>query len=280
MRSSFAFAVGALVLMTPAIALAQGECPDGSWFCEEPSTPPQADDESAPDTDEGSTAEPSSPDTKTKPTSPPVVVYQPSNRDVVVDRSSVRAHKRYKREWGFNLRLESAMLGSDEKRHPDSGMSGLGFSFRYRPIGHFAFDVGVDLLGGTDWQGNRRGESALLLNAMVFFNPRSKLQVYTLGGIGFSGARVERPSTLTMSDGTQVERTTTENWSYFGGQLGLGLEWRVSRKVALDLDVLGFIRGRTDDQARLEPEFIDPDTHQATNTSGGGLGRLGITFYW
>src|SRR5262245_18296420 len=115
---------------------------------------------------------------------------------------------------------------------------------------------------------------------MVFFNPRSKLQVYTLGGIGFSGARVERPTTVTASDGTQLQRTTTENWSYFGGQLGIGLEWRVSRKVALDLDVLGFIRGRTDDQARIEPEFIDPETHQATNTSGGGLGRLGITFYW
>jgi len=44
--------------------------------------------------------------------------------------------------------------------------------------------------------------------------------------------------------------------------------------------VVGFIRGRTDDAARYDPEFVDPDTGRTTNTSGGGLFRGGITFYW
>ena len=34
------------------------------------------------------------------------------------------------------------------------------------------------------------------------------------------------------------------------------------------------------DQSDTVPEFTDPDTHRATNTSGGGLLRIGATFYW
>jgi hypothetical protein len=55
---------------------------------------------------------------------------------------------------------------------------------------------------------------------------------------------------------------------------------RVSRSIALGGDIVGFIRGRTDDQASTVPEFEDPNTHRATNTSGGGLIRVGATFYW
>jgi len=70
------------------------------------------------------------------------------------------------------------------------------------------------------------------------------------------------------------------SYSYFGGQLGAGLEFRVTRRVSLNLDLVGFMRGRTDQEARVQPEFTDPDTGRTTNTSGGGLFRGGITFYW
>ena len=73
---------------------------------------------------------------------------------------------------------------------------------------------------------------------------------------------------------------TDQRYSYFGGQIGVGLEFRVLDTVSLDLDVVGFIRGRTDNAAQLHPEFTDPDTGRTTNTSGGGLFRGGITFYW
>jgi opacity protein-like surface antigen len=201
---------------------------------------------------------------------------------IVVDRTEPpkAPRRRWRREWGFNLHLQGVMMGNGPQRHPDSGMGGLGFSFRYRPIPHFAFDAGLDFLSGTDYVGNERRETALLLNAMVFFNPRSKLQVYTLGGIGFSGANVQREHDVVSEDGTVLPGGFEDEYSYFGAQLGLGLEWRVSRKVALNGDIIGFIRGRTDDKARFEPEFTDPETGRVTNTSGGGLGRIGITFYW
>jgi hypothetical protein len=275
MRRCFAILVASLVVAAPTTALAQSDCPPGGWFCEEQA---EADDAAA----EEDEAEP---EVGERTSQPPVVVYEPAGKKgdaadkiIVVERAPPKPPKRrLRREWGFNLHLQGVIMGSDDNRegpprHPDSGMGGLGFSFRYRPIPHFAFDAGVDFLGGRDWHGNRRRETGLLLNAMIYFNPRSKVQVYTLGGLGFSGASVERVH--------DTSSAVVEEYGYFGGQLGLGLEFRVGRKTALNLDVLGFLRGRTDEKARFDPEFVDPDTGDATNTSGGGLFRGGVTFYW
>lgn len=67
------------------------------------------------------------------------------------------------------------------------------------------------------------------------------------------------------------------NYTYFGGQGGGGFEFRVSRRVALNLDVVGFVRKRIDD-GRV-PEFID-DRTVITDTSGGVLFRGGLVFWW
>jgi hypothetical protein len=279
MRVVFGVAAASIILLLPTVVLAQrgddGDCPPGGWFCEE----------AEPERGEPHFAQPPPQETEQAEQSPPVVVYRPekgsgSRKIIIVDQpdDEPRPAKRRRpaREWGFNLRLQTAIMGDDPKRAKDSGMGGLGFSFRYRPIPHFAFDAGLDFLGGTDWAGNERRETALLLNAMIFFNPKDKLQLYTLGGLGFSGARVNRQH----MDSNGTDREIHEEYGYFGGQLGVGLEWRIARKTALNLDVLGFIRGRTDEKARNQPEFTDDETGRRTNTSGGGLGRIGITFYW
>jgi hypothetical protein len=70
------------------------------------------------------------------------------------------------------------------------------------------------------------------------------------------------------------------DYSYFGAQAGIGLELRLSRHFAINGDVRGFIRGRIDDQAQYSPEFVNTTTGQTTNTSGGGLLTLGMTFYF
>jgi opacity protein-like surface antigen len=155
-------------------------------------------------------------------------------------------------------------------------MGGVGFALRYRPLPPLAFEAGVDLLTGTDYQGYSRGEAALLLNTLVFFNPHDIVQMYALGGIGFSAANVR----IAPRAGEASFASHDENYSYFGAQLGLGVEVRVSRSIALGGDILGFVRARTDDQADIAPEFEDPSTHRTTNTSGGGLLRVGATFYW
>ncbi len=187
----------------------------------------------------------------------------------------VRKRHRPFHEWGFNLHLEDVIIGNKPERASNAGMGGIGFGFRYRPLPPLAFEAGVDLLTGTDFNGYSRSEGALLLNTLVFFNPHDVVQAYGLAGIGFSGATV----TVAPRDGESFHRHD-EHYSYFGGQLGLGVEVRVTHRIAISGDIVGFIRGRTDDLSDTVPEYEDPVTHRVTNTSGGGLLRVGGTFYW
>jgi hypothetical protein len=269
MRCVPALLMASLVLVVPTVASAQEDCEGDDWFCEKGSAEAPIDQDVTLPEDEASEDE------------TPVVIEDSDGRKkrgrlIVVedDHEPPKPKRRRIREWGLNLRLEGALMGNDDQKDPDAGMGGLGFSLRYRPVPHFSFDAGVDFIGGTDWNGNRRSEAALLLSGIVFFNPRDRFQIYTIGGIGWSGAEVD------VIDDESVEAPERESYRYFGGHLGIGGELRVGRKVALNLDILGFIRGRTDVRHDSDPEFVDPETHRATNSSGGGLVRGGLTFYW
>jgi hypothetical protein len=110
------------------------------------------------------------------------------------------------------------------------------------------------------------------LNALFFVNPRSKAQVYFLAGFGWTGANV--------TDDISSFRDIKYTYSYFGAQVGIGLEYRFSRHFAMNGDLRGFVRGRIDDRANYDAEFVDPATGRTTNSSGGGLITLGATFYF
>ncbi|MEB2310537.1 MAG: outer membrane beta-barrel protein [Sorangiineae bacterium] len=283
MRARFALLTGTALLVTPSLGFAQGACPPGSWFCEEESAAAPAEDTPPPD---GAAPAPPAAPRRPPRRGPRVGVHPPPPGPgepsglVVPPRGAsgapepvAPAPRRYRPRWGLNLRLEGVGTGHDANRGDHgSGMAGFGFSVRYRPVLPVALDLGVDFVGGNDWAGNLRAESALLANVLVYFNPRDAVQVYAIGGLGFSEAAVQ------VDDG--VNPVTNQHYSYFGGQLGLGLEFRLTRRISLNVDVLGFLRGRTDPGARFSPEFTDPDTGRQTNTSGGGLFRGGITFYW
>jgi hypothetical protein len=266
----------ALVVLAPASSLAAEDCPDG-WFCEDngaqrPAPPPPG----APGAPPRPERPPAPPSAYAPPSYPPPG-YEPEMRFDAPDNPPPKKRRRGQyREWGFNLHLEAALLGNKPERASDAGMAGLGFAFRYRLIPPLAFEAALDLLTGTDFQGYSRSEVGLLFNTLVFFNPHDVVQLYGLGGLGFSGATV----TLAPRSGEAWYPRYDEHYSYFGGQLGLGVEVRVTRRIALAGDILGFIRGRTDDLADDVPEFTDPNTHRSTNTSGGGLLRVGATFYW
>ncbi len=296
MRTSLALLTSAALLIFPSLAFAQnedqgqqGDCPPGSWFCDSSGSPAAGaegeDQAPAPAGDQGQDDTSSQPEEAKKP-APKVKVYPPDEhgrRVIVVDRPEdvpKPPRRRHHRAWGINLRLEGVGMGSSKQRSSHAGMGGLGFSLRYRPVMHFAFDAGVDFFGGTDWSGNKRSETAFMLNGIIYFNPRNAVQFYTIGGVGFSGATVQQSETQTYANGSTATVETQNNYRYFGGQLGVGLEFRLTHVVSLNVDALGFIRGRTDDQARTQPEFTDPATGRTTNTSGGGLLRGGITFYW
>ena len=269
----------ALVALAPASTLAAGDCPDG-WFCEDNAAPQPPAVPGAPERPlQGQPSEPPGPPPAYNPPGYPPRERPPEDViyfDAPESPPPKKRHRRGFREWGFNLHLEAALLGNKPERASNAEMAGLGFGFRYRLMPAVAFEAGIDLLTGTDFQGYSRSEGALLLNTLVFFNPHDVVQVYGLGGLGFSGATV----TIAPRSGEAPFKRHDEHYSYFGGQLGAGVEVRVTRRIAIAGDLVGFIRGRTDDASDSAPEFIDTDTHRATNTSGGGLLRVGATFYW
>lgn len=206
--------------------------------------------------------------------------------------------RRWQSEWGINARIEGVGFGGGDQNSNmatsrDAGMGGFGLSLRYRPWSHFALDAGFDVIGGTDVNGFDRVETPFALNGIFYFNPRSRSQFYVIGGVNWSRATVhsDNPSPLltAASDGTGY----SADYKYFGGQLGVGLEFRLSRRLAFNVDVLGFVRSRSDvdgdkhgkndmnsTASSKPPEFINAETGQTTNTSGGGLFRGGLTLWW
>ena len=270
MRRFAVLAVGALLATAlPARAWAAGDCPDGDWFCDSAPIPgPPPTPEGAPAPPEGAPPEPAGD------VAPPD--SERHEREMRIDvervRPAVRRHRRF-REWGVNLHATLGLI-ADDAAASDAGMNGFGAALRFRPIPHIAIEGSVELVWGTDYNGFDRFEDALLVSGLFFVNPRSVLQLYGIAGFGGGGAYLDSSA----PSGQRVLRD--EKYSYFGVHLGFGLEARITRHFVLGGDLIGFVRGRNDRNADENPEFVDPVTHRTTNTSGGGLVRLGATYYW
>lgn len=150
---------------------------------------------------------------------------------------------------------------------PDAPMGGFGGALRFRPVPHIGLDLGLAGWGGEDTQGRLRAELPVTLDMLVYFNPRSRFQVYGLVGTGVTFARVEELDLL--------ER----DFVHLGGTAGLGMEWFVARRFSLNLDFRAFLRhrvGGSDEQ----PEFVDLDDGQTTDTSAGAVITAGMAWYW
>jgi opacity protein-like surface antigen len=173
------------------------------------------------------------------------------------------------REWALNLHVEGAAIGHGAG---NAGMGGAGLGLRYKPNRHFGIETDLDLVGGTDYQNDARTETAFTINGLIFLNPRSRAQVYLLAGFGWSGAHVSCNS-------SDCNGPIDRHYTYFGGQMGGGLELRLTRALALNADVRGFIRTRIDDRSQSEPEFTD-QYGRSSNTSGGALFTGGMSIYF
>lgn len=282
MRRLAVFAAASLLETFAVPALGAGDCPDGDWFCEPTPAQPAPPPPEAPLPERPRRPAPPPP-RGTLPPYPgpnaPGVGYPPPYAPGVsmdyppVPPAPPRRH-RY-REWGVNLHGLVGLMGNDSNMSPDADMNGFGGALRFRPIPWVAIEGAVELAWGTDYNGFQRFEQALMVNGLFFANPRSAVQLYGLAG--FSGAAAFLDSGTTES-GQPVLRD--ETYTYIGAQLGVGVEGRITRHFALGADIIGFLRGRRDRGASENPEFVDPQTGRTTNTSGGGLLRLGATFYW
>jgi len=293
----------ALVMGVSAVAAAQQQpnCPPGSWFCADAQVPGLGGAQITVGGGNSTQLQQLPPPQTTPPTvvvqqpppapvQPPVVVYQPAPPPVVVVRQPPPPEYRTyyirrpvnvfrQQEWGLNLRVEGAFIGSGLSGN--AGLGGFGAGLRYKPSPWFGIEAGIDFDLGRDYNDYARNETAFSLSGLLFLNPRSRAQVYLLGGFGWSIANVTNDTYASTANFQEpVGLNDTVSYHYFGGQAGIGLEYRMTRNIAFNVDMRGFIRGRTDSNADANPEFRDPSTGQTTNTSGGLLFTGGMTFYF
>jgi len=159
--------------------------------------------------------------------------------------------------------------------HQTFGLGGAGLGLRYRATPHFGVELGADVLGGTDYNGNKRTEVSGNLGGLVFFNPRSRAQVYLSGGLLVDHARATPNGSLLNELTNSADATLAYN--HVGGYAGLGLEMFATRHIAFHLDLRGVVREAVGGNT---PEFTDTTTGRTTNTSAGLVGSGGMVFYF
>ncbi|MFO0615107.1 MAG: hypothetical protein U0414_21125 [Polyangiaceae bacterium] len=304
-----------LILVAPATsALADGDCPPGSWFCEETTVTPPPDNGGA---DQGDAADTDDTPDQAQPTEDapapkkrkkkhkggtqiqtngpvqvqangPIIIY--TNGGPVQGRPAPPPQRPppptngpglkpmptapWRERFGLNLHLEG--LGFEDVNGETTGMGGLGVGFRWRPAPAFAFDVGIDLVGGSDYYGKDRIESGLSLTGMLYFNPKSVFQVYALGGVHLAHAEITDQNFTYDQFGYDFYAPSVSR-DYLGLHAGLGVEWRVGKHLGLDVDGVGLIRTGINNDG---DEFRNPNTGETTDTSGAGMLRAGVTFWW
>ncbi len=175
---------------------------------------------------------------------------------------------------GIDVRVDgSAGFGPS---HQTFGLGGAGVGFRYRATPHFGLELGADVLGGTDYNGNRRTEVSGNLGALVFFNPRSRAQVYMSGGLLVDHAKADATSGPIFDNITDPTPNSL-SYNHVGGYAGLGLEIFATRRISFHLDARGVVREAVGGNT---PEFTDTTTGRTSNTSAGLVGSGGMVFYF
>jgi len=292
----------------PEVKAADGPaCPPGA-FCEETTVSPPEETEApavtqaSEESSEGTTvvlpppsdgSDPDAPRTFTYHPDPnggpgQIIVYEPGSGPPQVGSGDLeppppppkprkKRKWRHHRRWGLNLRVDGLMMPRyRDDVNNSAGMAGLGISFLYRPTPMFALDIGTDFLGGVDAMGYQRQELPISISGRLYANPRNMVQFYIFGGLNWSFARVS-------SDYNQpnLAQGTSDDYTYFGGHGGLGLEFRVSRLIGINVDGLAFVRTRTDANDYGDyPEYYNAQTGETSNSSAAGMLRAGVTFWW
>ena len=233
-------------------------CPPGEWFCDD-APEPAAPEPAAPGSDDSAPGEEPPADDESAAQHEPAEPSPTEPMDVTSAADGRGWSESVRSPWGFALRTEGLLL---EDGGQDSRLWGVGASARYTLTQAVTLDLGLDTIVGTDYNGYDRSELALSLSSLLYLNQSDFIRTYLLAGLSLSSARVD----LGFEE---------QSWGYFGGHAGLGLELALDARLAFSVEALAFMRGRTDSRAAREPEFTD-GSGRVTNTSGGGLVRLGV----
>lgn len=212
-------------------------------------------------------------------TQPAYVVQQPTYTYTTTTTTQTYSLLGMGRNQAFGIGAYGSGLAFGRRSGEGSGgggMGGLGGTLRFRYHPHFATELAAGFYAGRDYNGDSRVEVPVTLNELIYFNPQNRLQAYGLIGLGMSWAGVQYDGS-----GSHGARDMG-SYTYLGGQIGLGLEWQLSRSFSLFADVRGFLRTRIDPEIQSNPEFSRTvgSTVETTNTSMGVSTQLGAVFYF
>jgi hypothetical protein len=291
-------ALASLVLgITAAAPSAFAQCPPGSWLCADitigtappppttvyvqPPPPPPVIVQPAPPPPRRVIVVPPPAPVVVQPA--PVVVYQPAppvQQTYVMPPPTQYTYYPTPRRQGYvglQGQLGGAFFGG-----AGGAMGAFGAGLRVRDRGHWGGELALNLAGGTDYNGDLRGEIPLTLTGMFFFNPQHRFQLYGLAGFGLSFAAVD----YTVANRVAHGGRRGGEYAYLGAHAGIGGELQLTPSFSLFADVRGFLRGRIDDERDNNPEFArnvvngSTVTTQTTNTSAGVFSQLGAVWYF
>lgn len=157
------------------------------------------------------------------------------------------------------LRATGTVLATQEGSA--AGLRGVGVGLRWPRMPGIAYDLALDALAGTD--ASQRGRREAVISGGVYSDasPQRSMALGLLAGAALSVARVERAGDM----------------AHIGAYVGAGVRFRPRPDVSFSVQLLGVLRRRiASDNPR--PEFVDPATGLATNTSAAGLIRLSAAF--
>ena len=110
----------------------------------------------------------------------------------------------------------------------DAELTGVGLSLRVR-VRWLGMAAWLDVATGRDKYATRRTEASFGCDMLFFLNPPHEVQLF--GFVGFGGTAVSRS-----------ERWTDERTQDKQLQIGLGLEFPITQRLALDLNFATFSR--------------------------------------
>jgi hypothetical protein len=200
------------------------------------------------------------------PPPPPVIVTAPPPPVVAAPAAPPERPFVRHRGLGLGVRASGGYDGSTQV-----GMYGGGALLRYIASPRFGLELTADGYGGEGYGGAERTEFPITINALWFLNPRSRAQLYLLGGLGVSIAQVE-------------QHGETDDPVYGGGQLGIGVEFLLGNHIGLTLDARGFLRGRMNerDEGLMAHDGSCREVDgvmECTDVEGGATFNVGFNFY-
>ncbi len=160
--------------------------------------------------------------------------------------------------WSGSLRL----LGGSDGGDPNFGVE---LGLRFRPKEWFALQAHIGYLATLSARRASRTTFPVFVDAVFFFGPES-----------FKGfVHIGPHMTLLVEDEDSVT-ADARHFAQLGGQIGAGVEWRISRRLAVAIEAQFFVR-----QA-FGPGFLHYDAEAATftNRSTGFFLSAGFVSYF